>query len=143
AALVTNLVEAEALIILTDVAGLLDAAGQVVPEVVDIDAQAAPLAGGTTAGGVGSGGMASKVRAARVAAHFGVPTVVAPGREPDVVSRVLLGELVGTLFVPSPRAQALGSRKHWIAYALKPVGALVVDDGARRALVESKRSLLP
>jgi len=143
AALVTNLVEADALIILTDVAGLLDGAGQVVSEVTDVDQQAAPLAGRTEAGGIGSGGMASKVRAARAAARFGVPTVVAPGREPSPVARVLFGEPLGTLFLPTPRAQALGSRKHWIAYALKPAGALVVDEGARRALVESKRSLLP
>jgi glutamate 5-kinase len=143
AALTTNLVEAEALVILTDVAGLLDAQGQVVPEVTDIDGQAVPLAGGATSGGVGRGGMASKVQAARVAGRFGVPTVVAPGREPRVLERVLSGEPIGTLFQPTARAERLGSRKHWIAYALKPAGSLQVDEGARRALVEGKRSLLP
>ncbi len=142
AALVTNLVEAELLIILTDVGGLLDAAGNVVPEVSDVDSQAAPIAGATQSG-VGRGGMASKVQAAKVAARFGCATVVASGREPEILRRVLSGELIGTVFVPTPRAQALGSRKHWIAYALKPSGTLVVDAGARRALVENKRSLLP
>jgi glutamate 5-kinase len=142
AALVTNLVEAELLVILTDVGGLLDANGSVIPEVTDIDSQAAPVAGGSQSG-VGRGGMASKVKAARVAAKFGCATVVASGREPEVLRRVLGGEPLGTVFVPTPRAQALGSRKHWIAYALKPAGTLVVDDGARKALVENKRSLLP
>jgi glutamate 5-kinase len=140
--LVTNLVEAEALVILTDVAGLLDKNSAVVPEITDIDGQAVPLVTSATSG-VGRGGMSSKLHAARVAARFGVPTVVAPGREPQVLTRVLAGEVLGTLFVPPPRTQALGARKHWIAYALKSAGTLVVDDGARRALIEGKRSLLP
>jgi glutamate 5-kinase len=143
AALTVNLVEADALLLLTDVAGLLDGQGNVVVEVKDIDAEAAPLAGASRSDGVGSGGMSSKVRAAKIAGRFGVPTVVAPGREPRAPVRVLGGEPLGTLFLPTPRAQAIGSRKHWIAYAQKPSAAVVVDEGARRALVEAKRSLLP
>jgi glutamate 5-kinase len=85
--------------------------------------------------------MVSKVDAARVAARFGVPTVVAPGREPQVIRRVLEGEPIGTAFVD--RRVALTSRKHWIAYALKPAGSLVVDEGAKRALTSQNRSLLP
>jgi glutamate 5-kinase len=143
AALVTNLVGAEALIILTDVNGLHDAdprAGGVrIPVVQDIDGQAQSAGG--TASGVGTGGMASKVQAARIAGRSGIPTVVAEGRRPDVVRAVLSGEDLGTLFVPS--VDRLASRKHWIAYAVRPVGTLVVDAGARTALVDKQRSLLP
>ncbi|MEO8704265.1 MAG: glutamate 5-kinase, partial [Kofleriaceae bacterium] len=139
AALVVNLVSADALVILTDVEGVRDAAGVRMPIVRDIDREAAPVAGGSTSG-VGSGGMASKVGSARMVTRTGVPAVIAPGREPDVIVRALAGEDVGTLFVPRG---ALSSRKHWIAYGARPVGALVVDDGAVRALKENGKSLLP
>lgn len=140
AALVCNLVSADALVILTDVEGVRDATGVRMPIVRDIESEAVPVAGGSTSG-VGSGGMASKVGSARIVTRTGVPAIVAPGREPDVVVRVLAGADLGTLFVP-PRA-VLSSRKHWIAYGAKPAGRLVVDDGAVRALVHNGRSLLP
>lgn len=143
AALVCNLVSAEALVILTDVEGVRDASGVRMPIVRDIDREAAPVAGGSTSG-VGSGGMASKVGSARIVTRTGVPAVVAPGREPDVIVRVLGGMDVGTLFVPAPRGSGtLSSRKHWIAYGAKPEGKVVVDDGAVRALREGGKSLLP
>jgi glutamate 5-kinase len=142
AALVSNLVSADALVMLTDVEGVRDASGVRMPIVHDIDREAAPVAGGSTSG-VGSGGMASKVGSARIVTRTGVPAVVAPGREPDVLVRVLGGADVGTLFVPPPRAGALSSRKHWIAYGAKPAGRLVVDDGAARALRDGGKSLLP
>ena len=85
--------------------------------------------------------MASKVQAAKIAGRSGVPTVVAPGRRPGVIAAVLAGEDVGTLFLPSDAR--LASRKHWIAYAPRPSGAVVVDEGARAALVERQKSLLP
>jgi glutamate 5-kinase len=145
AALVCNLVRADALVILTDVDGLHDAdpraGGKRIPVVRDIDTEAAPVAGGTVAGGVGTGGMASKVQAAKIAAKVGVPTVVAPGRRPDVLAQVLGGADLGTIFVP--HRQPLAARKHWIAYAQRPVGALVVDEGAKDALVKQQKSLLP
>ncbi len=132
------------LIVLTDVDGLHDAdpraGGKRIPLVSDIDAEAVPVAGGSVSG-VGLGGMASKVQAARVAAKSGVPTVVAPGRVANVIGRVLAGDDLGTLFLP--REDRLKSRKHWIAFALRPAGALVVDAGARTALVERQKSLLP
>jgi glutamate 5-kinase len=144
AALVTSLVEADALIILTDVAGLYDgdpaAGAKLIPEVVDIDREARPVAGGTSSG-VGTGGMASKVEAAQVAGRFGVVTLVASGRRDRPVSSLLEGAADGTVFWPS--VSRLQSRKHWIAYALRPAGSLVVDAGARRALVEGGKSLLP
>jgi len=140
AALVVNLVSADALIILTDVEGVRDASGVRMSIVRDIEREAAPVAGGSTSG-VGSGGMASKVGSARIVTRTGVPAVVAPGREPEIVARVLAGEDLGTLFVPPERT--LTSRKHWIAYGAKPVGRLVVDDGAVKALRDAGRSLLP
>ncbi len=143
AALVCNLVSADALVILTDVEGVRDANGVRMPIVHDIDREAAPVAAGTT-GDVGSGGMASKVGSARIVTRTGVPAIVAPGREPDVLVRVLAGADVGTLFVP-PRTggNTLSARKHWIAYGAKPVGRVTVDDGAARAVKDGGKSLLP
>jgi len=140
AALVVNLIGADALIILTDVEGVRDAAGVRMPIVHDIEREAVPVAGGTTSG-VGSGGMASKVSSARIVTRTGVPAIVAPGREPDVLTRVLGGVDLGTLFVPGP--DVLSARKHWIAYGAKPSGRLVIDDGAARALRDHGKSLLP
>jgi glutamate 5-kinase len=140
AALICNLVSADLLVMLTDVEGVRDAAGVRMPIVHDIEREAAPVAGGSTSG-VGSGGMASKVGSARIVTRTGVAAVVAPGRDPDVLVRVLAGSDVGTLFVPGQGV--LSSRKHWIAYGAKPAGKITVDDGAARALRESGRSLLP
>jgi glutamate 5-kinase len=144
AALVCNLIGADLLVILTDVDGLHDAhperGGRRVPLVVDIDLEAAPVAGGPTSG-VGSGGMASKVQAARAAARHGVATCVVGGARPGALTAALSGADVGTLFVPS--RERMSSRKHWIAYGARPTGRIVVDDGARRAIAELGRSLLP
>src|SRR5215470_14201188 len=140
AALVVNLISADALVILTDVEGVRDASGVRMPIVRDIDREAAPVATGSTSG-VGLGGMASKVSSARIVTRTGVPAVVAPGREPDVLVRVLAGADLGTLFVPGP--DVLSARKHWIAYGARPAGRLVIDDGAARALRDHGRSLLP
>jgi len=144
AALCTSLIEADALIILTDVDGLYDGdpatGARLIPEVRDIDQEAVAVAGGSS-GGFGTGGMVSKVQAAKIAARFGVVTVVTSGRRERPVTSILEGAAAGTVFWPS--VSRLQSRKHWIAYALKPAGALVVDAGARRALVDGGKSLLP
>jgi glutamate 5-kinase len=138
-------VEADALVILTDVDGLYDgdprSGARLIPEVRDIEKEALPFAGGAARGGVGTGGMMSKIQAAEVAGRFGVVTVVASGRRERPVSSILDGEAAGTVFWPP--VSRLASRKHWIAYALKPAGSLLVDAGARRALMESGKSLLP
>ena len=143
AALVVSLVGADALVILTDVDGLHDAppasGGRRIPLVRDVDREASPVAGATS-GGMGTGGMASKVQAAKIAGRSGVPTVVARGGA-GILARVLAGEDLGTLFSPSD--ERLQSRKQWIAFALKPAGAIVVDGGARTALVDKQKSLLP
>jgi glutamate 5-kinase len=144
AALCTSLIEADALVILTDVDGLHDgdpaAGAPLIAEVRDIDREAVGVAGGSS-GNVGTGGMASKVQAAKIAARFGVVTVVASGRRERPVTSILDGADAGTVFWPS--VSRLQSRKHWIAYALKPAGTLVVDAGAKKALVDGKKSLLP
>jgi glutamate 5-kinase len=140
AALVVNLISADALVILTDVEGVRGRDGARIPIVHDIDREAAPVATGSTSG-VGSGGMASKVSSARIVTRSGVPAIVAPGRERDSVVRVLRGADVGTLFLPGP--DVLSARKHWIAYGTKPAGRLLIDDGAARAIRDHGRSLLP
>ncbi|MEZ4365805.1 MAG: glutamate 5-kinase [Kofleriaceae bacterium] len=140
AALVCNLVSADALVILTDVDGVLDGDGRRLPLLTD-DAELAALAGPVTADGVGSGGMASKVGSARRVTRTGVPCVIAPGRNPAVLAEVLAGRDVGTLCAPS--TSPLSSRKHWIAWGAKPVGRLVIDAGAVRALTTLGKSLLP
>ena len=141
AAVLCNLLSADALLILTDVDGLLDSTGQRVDIVHDIAAEAEPLAGPSRADGIGSGGMMSKVQAAKVAATSGAATWIGPGREPDVIVRAWRGESVGTLFVPVQGR--LPSRKHWIAFAGKPAGEIHVDTGAWHAVRDNGGSLLP
>ncbi len=144
AALVTSLVEAEVLVILTDVDGLYDRdpadGGQLMHEVRDIDVEARPVAGGAGSA-VGTGGMLSKVEAAAMAGRFGVVTLVASGRRARPLASLLEGEPAGTVFWPS--SDRLAARKRWIAFALHAAGTVRVDDGARRALINGKSSLLP
>ncbi len=147
AALVCSICEADLLIILTDVDGLYDgdphdATAKIVTEAHGPDAIDAlmSVAGGSNSG-VGTGGMSSKLQAAKIAGRFGVATVIASGRQDDPVSAILRGDSMGSAFWPA--VTTLQSRKHWIAFALKPAGKIIVDAGARRALVESGKSLLP
>lgn len=139
ASMVTPLCEAEVLLLLSDVEGLLDKEGRRVPFVRSVAREARPLAGGSTSG-VGTGGMASKVEAARRATLAGADVVIAAAREPSIITRVLSGEDVGTVFAAVP--QRLSARKHWIAYTLRPRGALLVDRGAAEAVCGQSKSLL-
>ena len=147
AALVAHLVEAELLVLLTDTAGLLtadprlDASASLIEEIVEIDHEMERLAGG--AGTVrGSGGMASKIAAAKIAAWTGVRAVIANASRQGVLLDAVAGTPgVGT--VVQPRPIRLGARKLWIAFAVGSAGTVVVDDGARAALVDGNRSLLP
>jgi len=139
ASMVAALVAADLLVLLTDVVGLLDEHKRRVSLVSDIDAVKRLV--WQESNGVSLGGMASKLGAAERALQRGVPVVIAGAAEPAVLGRVVDGEDVGTLFLP--RGARLASRKHWIAYTLKPRGTLVVDEGAVRALVQRKKSLLP
>ncbi len=147
AALVANLLGADLLVLLTDTAGLLsadprlDAHASLVEQVQAADAELEAVAGGPGSPG-GSGGMASKLAAARMAAWSGVRAVIAAARRPDVLVDAVAGRAgVGTVVVPAPRR--LGARRCWIAFALAPAGRVVVDAGARRALVQGEASLLP
>lgn len=145
AALVANLVDAEALIILTDQEGMFDrdprhdATATLLPEVRAMDESLFAMAGG---GGVlGRGGMITKVRAARFAARSGCATVIASGRSPNILQRLAAGESLGTLLLPDD--DRLTARKQWLAAHLQTAGRVVLDKGAVRALIEQGRSLLP
>jgi glutamate 5-kinase len=146
AALVSHLVGADLLVLLTDTAGLftadprVDAGASLIEEIAEVDAALEALAGGRGSER-GSGGMATKLAAAKIAAWSGVRVVIAAADAPDVVAQALAGSPVGTAF--RARAERLSSRKLWIAFALDPAGRVVVDDGARRALCDHHRSLLP
>ena len=146
AALVTNLVEADALVILTDQAGLyeLDPRKHAGAKLVE-QADAADPALEAMAGGTGSatarGGMLTKVLAARRAARSGAHTVIASGREPEVLVRLAQGERVGTLL--TARTVPLAARKQWLADHLTVSGQLRLDAGAVKALVRDGKSLLP
>jgi glutamate 5-kinase len=145
-ALVANLVEADALIILTDQKGLYTADPRKDPAAQFVhEAQAGAPALEAMAGGAGSslgkGGMITKILAAKRAAGSGASTVIAWGREPDALVRLVQGESIGTLLVAqTAKTQA---RKQWMADHLQLRGAVVVDTGAARKLVEEGKSLLP
>ncbi|MDZ4073566.1 MAG: glutamate 5-kinase [Hylemonella sp.] len=145
-ALVANLVEADALIILTDQKGLYTADPRKDPSAQFVhEAQAGDPALEAMAGGAGSslgkGGMITKILAAKRAAGSGASTVIAWGREPDALVRLVQGESIGTLLVAqTAKTQA---RKQWMADHLQLRGAVVVDAGAARKLVEEGKSLLP
>ena len=146
AALVTNLVEADALVILTDQQGLFDAdprreAGAKLVEQADAtDSRLEAMAGGTGSA-TARGGMLTKVLAARRAARSGADTVIASGREPDVLLRLAQGERIGTVL--KAQTVPLAARKQWLADHLTVSGQLRLDAGAVKALVRDGKSLLP
>jgi glutamate 5-kinase len=144
-ALVANLVEAEALIILTDQPGLYtadprkDPAATLISEAVAGEARLEQMAGGAGSS-IGKGGMITKVIAAKRAARSGAHTAIASGRERDVMPRIAAGEAIGTLLVAE--TQPLAARKQWLADHLQLAGKLILDAGAVKALRDG-RSLLP
>ena len=144
AALVANLIEADVLVLLTDQQGLYDADPRSHPEAALIthadagDSELDSMAG--EGGTLGRGGMQTKLRAARLAARSGTATVIAHGREGDVLPRLRAGESVGTLLTASQPLDA--ARKRWLAGRLQAKGRLILDAGAARVLRESGRSLL-
>jgi glutamate 5-kinase len=145
-ALVANLIEADALIILTDQSGLYSADPRKVPgaQLIRQATAGAPeleqMAGGVGSK-IGSGGMITKVLAAKRAASGGASTVIAWGREPDVLLRLAAGESIGTtLLAATPK---LAARKQWMAAHLQMRGAVIVDDGAVAKLRDEGKSLLP
>ena len=145
-ALVTNLIEADVLVILTDQAGLFsndprrDPSATLISSARAGDAQLEAIAGGTGSG-ISRGGMITKVLAARRAARSGAHTTIASGREPDVLVRLARGEAVGTQLIAA--VPVLTARKQWLADHLQMKGRIVIDAGAARALRSGGRSLLP
>ncbi|MGH7827771.1 MAG: glutamate 5-kinase [Candidatus Binatia bacterium] len=146
-ALVATLLEADLLVILSDVEGVYDrdprahADAKLIPLIREIKEIRGSIAGESLSA-LGTGGIATKIAAAEKAAAAGMPTIIASGLRAGVLGAVFNGsEEVGTLILPEENR--LRNRKHWIAYNLKPAGDIVVDQGAHEALVRKKKSLLP
>lgn len=145
-ALVTNLIEAEVMIILTDQQGLYNADPRKNP---DAELVSEGMAGdpvlfemaGSTGGGLGRGGMWTKIRAAGLAARSGAATVITYGRTPDVLTRIADGEALGTFL--APRQTPDTSRKQWLASHLQMRGRVYIDAGAAKVLCHGGKSLLP
>ena len=145
AALVSNLVDADALLILTDQDGLMDSDPRqtdhaILIESADVHDPDLDIVAGTGSA-LGRGGMATKLSAARLAARSGTGTVIANGRLPDVIAQVTAGHPLGTFL--HTRRQPQSARKQWLASLLHAKGTLVLDEGAVRGVSEQGRSLLP
>lgn len=146
-ALVAALLEADALVMLSDVEGIYDSdprlhdSARLIPLITDIKAAKQRLKGESRSP-LGTGGIGSKVSAAEKAAAAGIPTIVANGLCDGILARIFdVQEETGTMVIPEENR--LARRKHWIAYNLKPAGEIVVDEGAYEALVLKGKSLLP
>lgn len=145
-ALLSNLIEADMFICLTDVVGLYNGNPHTDPDakpiytVTEVTPEIEAMAGNVKSA-LGTGGMQSKIRAAKMVAASGGSSFIGPGRAENILQHLFSGEMVGTFFLP--RSSKLPSRKHWIAYVLKPKGRLTLDSGACEALVKKGKSLLP
>jgi len=144
AALVMSGLEADALVLLTNVDGLLQQAvpnsgesGEVIPLVAEITPELKALAAGPSASG--RGGMRTKLEAAEIAMNCGGTAVIANGSRPDTIGHIFAGENIGTAFLPAKRMRG---KRRWIAYAADVRGRVVVDAGAHRAITQKKASLL-
>jgi glutamate 5-kinase len=143
-ALVASLLPADLLVILTTVEGVIEEYGKpaarVLPLIENISQTVEHLAGGTDSE-TAVGGMASKIQAAKIVIRSGIPLVIASGKKKDMLAHILAGKEVGTIFVP--RRDKLKGRKRWIAFFHRPKGSIVVDAGAKKALRDAGKSLLP
>lgn len=146
AAMIALLMDADLLVNLTDIDGLYDKDPRVhpdaemIPQVTRIDRRTEKYASDIP-GALGTGGMTSKIRAARKLNSAGIPMVIAKGDSPDILIALTAGEPLGTYF--APREEKLRQRKCWIAFSVKPEGALVLDEGAVKAVLKNGKSLLP
>jgi len=144
AALVASLLPADLLVILTTVDGVIENFGKANPKTIStiqqIDQTVEQLASGTESA-TAVGGMASKIQAAKIVSRAGIPLVIASGKKKAVLARVMAGEEEGTIFIP--QSDKLKGRKRWIAFFHHPRGSLFVDEGAKKALRENGKSLLP
>jgi glutamate 5-kinase len=145
-ALITNLIEADLFICLTDVDSLYtgnpheDPEARPVYTIAKVDKKVEAMAG-YVVGALGTGGMQSKIQAARMVSARGGSSFIGSGREQKIVQQLFACEPVGTFFLP--QAEKMQSRKHWIAYVLRPKGYLILDQGACKALMKGGKSLLP
>jgi len=137
AALITSKLEADALIILTNVDGVLDKKSRVIPFVADMNIDLKSLASGPSVSG--RGGMVTKLEAAEIAMRAGGVAVIANGSTPGILDRIFAGEPVGTAFVSESR---MDGKRRWIKYAAGVRGRLIINPGARKAILEGKASLL-
>ncbi len=145
-AMVTNLTESQVLVNLTNIDGLFDKdprihADAILLDVVEKVDRRLTRSASTIPGFLGTGGMATKLKAAQSMALRGVPTIIANGLKPGILTRIFSGKKEGTLFVP--REVPLCSRKHWIAFTKSPKGKMVIDGGAEKAILKQGKSLLP
>ncbi len=145
-ALITHLVESDLLIVLTDTEGLYDRdprenpQARLIPVVEQIDSHIVEYTS-KYSGQWGLGGMRSKIMAARKVTAGGIAVIVASGRKEGVLQEIIKGKPLGTLFLP--QKPTLSRKKHWIAFTLKPKGDIIVDEGARKAVLDKGKSLLP
>jgi len=137
AALIMSKVEAQALVMLTNVDGLLNDEGSVIPFVTEMNAELKTLAAGPSIDG--RGGMVTKLEAAEIAMRVGGMAVIANGTKPGILDRIFAGERIGTTFLSERR---LGGKRRWIKYAAGVRGRLIINPGARKAILERKASLL-
>ena len=146
AAMITLLMDADILINLTDIDGLFtkdprtETSAELIPVVSKFDKRIEEHASAIP-GALGSGGMLSKIKAAKKLTTAGIPMVIANGTHPDILKQMFHGQEVGTFFVP--KNEKLASRKCWIAFTLKPKGAIIIDAGATDAILNRGKSLLP
>ena len=146
AALVTSLTEADLMILLTNIDGIyredprINKDAEFIPVINEIDNEIEKIDGGTS-GKTTTGGMKTKIEAVKKASAFGVASVVANGENSDSITKIFNGEDYGTFVLPSQ--DKLRARKHWIAYNLKASGEIVLDEGAKTAILNKGKSLLP
>ena len=145
-ALITNLIEADLFVCLTDVDGLYtgnpnqDSEAKPVYTVAKVDKKVRAMASNVV-GALGTGGMQSKIQAAHMVSTRGGSSFIGSGRTKGILQKLFAGEAIGTFFLP--QAEKMQSRKHWIAYVLRPKGDIVLDQGACKAIVKGGKSLLP
>ncbi|MEQ8215896.1 MAG: glutamate 5-kinase, partial [Smithellaceae bacterium] len=146
ASMIANIVEADLFINLTNIDGLYDRnpaefkKARFIGLVSEFTDEIEAIATAETSS-VGTGGMKSKVLAAKKVTAMGIPCIIAPGKKKKILTDIISGKEIGTLFLPM--SDRLNSKKYWIAFTLRSRGKLIIDDGARKALLEKGKSLLP
>ena len=145
AALLSSKLEADLLVILSDIDGLFDSNpktnqnAKLIPIVEEITPELEACACGTIEGSGGRGGMKTKIEAAKVVTRSGGKVIIANGKTPAVISKIFSSD-IGTLFMPT---EVLAGKKRWIAYATNVLGKIKINDGAKKAITQNEASLLP